>query len=165
MASSPNTHHGTYSAVSAANPNLAFLCGPDGDSRASHTSNEREKIVQMFNNPASNLDCLVLNMSLSSAGLNLHKCCRRGLILQYPWNWPTVLQTMGRLFRIGANKVVDWTILHVTSTVYDVMEDRINRKYCEQLQVGSSHPHLYQGTASPTYGSIRDYAADLWSAV
>lgn len=34
MASSPNTHHGTYSAVSAANPlNLAFLCGPDGDSR------------------------------------------------------------------------------------------------------------------------------------
>ncbi|GAB1309796.1 hypothetical protein MFIFM68171_00006 [Madurella fahalii] len=108
--------------------------------RASHTSNERERIVELFNNPASNMDCLVLNMSLSSAGLNLHKCCCRGIILQYPWNWPTIHQTIGRISRIGGKKIVDWVILHVTGTMYDVMEDKINRKYCEQLRLEARIP-------------------------
>lgn len=49
--------------------------------RASHTSHERDRTVDHFNNPASNLDCLVLNLNLSAAGLNLHKCCARGILV------------------------------------------------------------------------------------
>ena len=84
-------------------------------------------------------------MSLSVAGLNLHKCCCRGLIMQYPWNWPSILQVIGRLFRIGGEKKVDWTILHVTGTMYDVAEDKMNRKFCEQLRLESQIPSFVKG--------------------
>jgi hypothetical protein len=56
-----------------------------------------------------------------------------------------VLQTIGHLFRIGAKKVVDWTRMHVTGTVYDVMEDRINRTYCEQLRLEARVPANLEG--------------------
>ena len=113
--------------------------------RAPHSHAERQKIVEQFNNKRSGMHCLVLSISLSVAGLNLHKCCCRGLIMQYPWNWPTILQVIGRLFRIGGEKTVDWTILHVTGTMYDVAEDKMNRKFCEQLRLESQIPSFVKG--------------------
>jgi hypothetical protein len=41
---------------------------------ASHAHAERQRTVELFNNPASNVDYLFLNMSLSAVRLNLHKC-------------------------------------------------------------------------------------------
>ncbi len=65
--------------------------------------------------------------------------------MQYPWNWPTILQVIGRLFRIGNERTVDWTILHVTGTMYDVAEDKMNRKFCEQLRLESQIPPFVKG--------------------
>ncbi|KAH8878519.1 hypothetical protein GQ53DRAFT_102610 [Thozetella sp. PMI_491] len=79
-------------------------------------------------------------MNLSAAGLNLHRVCSRGLILQYAWNWSTIFQTFGRLERIGQRKKVQWTILHVRSTYYDVALHKMNLKMVEQLVLEARLP-------------------------
>ncbi|GAB1316811.1 hypothetical protein MFIFM68171_07021 [Madurella fahalii] len=76
--------------------------------------------------------------------------------------------------RIGGKKIVDWVILHVTGTMYDVMEDKINRKYCEQLRLEARIPafiksiHLqrmdYQATPTgPWVTSSRQSSQDCQS--
>ncbi|KAL2173046.1 uncharacterized protein P884DRAFT_303798 [Thermothelomyces heterothallicus CBS 202.75] len=50
-----------------------------GAIKASYTNNERDNLVHAFNNDNSDIEFLVINMSLSMAGLNLHqdKICRK----------------------------------------------------------------------------------------
>lgn len=72
---------------------------------------------------------------MSGAGLNLHEACTNGIILQFGWNWNSVWQVCGRLGRFHKDlRHVNWTILSVAGTYYSVAEDKMNRKYVEQLR-------------------------------
>ncbi|KAK3309748.1 uncharacterized protein B0T15DRAFT_570459 [Chaetomium strumarium] len=51
---------------------------------------------------------LVINISLSMAGLNLHRCCSRGTILQYPWNYWALFQVICPLVRMMHEELVIW---------------------------------------------------------
>lgn len=66
-----------------------------------HSQAERDEAVETFNNPASKYTCLITSLQLSAFGINFHKCCHRGLIMEYPANLAIVLQAQGRLWRIG----------------------------------------------------------------
>jgi len=87
-----------------------------------------------FNDPDADIDALVLNMAVSAAGLNLQGACTEGIILMEGWNRPLTFQAFGRIWRIGNKWLVTFVMLRVPGTYYDVLEDKANRKYAEQLR-------------------------------
>jgi hypothetical protein len=62
---------------------------------------ERGAIMRQWNRADTAFDILVLNSSVSSAGLNAHYQCHHGIGACFVWNMATILQFIGRLFRIG----------------------------------------------------------------
>ncbi|QYS93755.1 hypothetical protein H0G86_001124 [Trichoderma simmonsii] len=66
-----------------------------------HSQAKRDDVVQSFNNPSSHYTCLVTSLQLSAFGVNFHKACHRGLILEMPANLSIVFQAMGRLWSLG----------------------------------------------------------------
>lgn len=103
-----------------------------------HSQTERDEAVEAFNNPTSNYTCLVTSLQLSAFGVNFHKCCHRGLILKMPANLGTVLQALGRLWRIGQAHHVKWTILYARQTFDGYIEDRNLEKYATTVAAESS---------------------------
>lgn len=103
-----------------------------------HSQAERDEAVEAFNNPASGYTCLVTSLQLSAFGLNFHKCCHRGLIMELPANLAIVLHAQGRLWRIGQVHDVKWTILYARHTFDRYIEDRNLEKYATTLAAESS---------------------------
>lgn len=62
---------------------------------------ERERLVAEWNSQDTDYQVCILNLLVSSAGLNLHGNCRRGIIASPFWNVNTPSQCTGRLIRIG----------------------------------------------------------------
>lgn len=102
-------------------------------------STTRDRLATDWNSPASKWQALVLNTSISSAGLNLQGCCCRGIFIPLVWNAGTMLQAHGRLVRLGQKQPVVWTQLRVNATIFDWMELRYTQKVSVprlDLQVG-----------------------------
>ena len=81
-----------------------------------------------FCSKQSELDALVISQQIVMTGLNLHHACSKGIILQYSWNYWTIEQIKGRLFRMGQKKVVQWYIITTAGTFAMVQEDKMCRK-------------------------------------
>jgi hypothetical protein len=96
--------------------------------RTDMTAGEREQTMDEWNSPSSDVDVLVLNSSVSSAGLNCHHQCSVGIGLCDVWNVSTILQFIGRLFRIGQKSKVTWFLPRVLGTVSEWQEERRLRK-------------------------------------
>ncbi|KAK3311372.1 uncharacterized protein B0T15DRAFT_507940 [Chaetomium strumarium] len=75
----------------------------------------REAAMQEWNSESAKVDVLVLNSAVSSAGLNCHLQCSVGIGFGFVWNVSTILQFIGRLFRIGQKWPVEWYLPHVIS--------------------------------------------------
>lgn len=101
--------------------------------RAAMTSSEKAAAITKFNNANANIDVLVANQRCGSAGLNLHHCCHYGIQVQYPWNFGTAAQSLGRLIRVGQKEEVTWVVLRVNDTAYDHMEHKACVKEAQQL--------------------------------
>lgn len=86
---------------------------------------ERERLVADWNSPDTEIHVCVLNVSISSAGLNLHGNCSRGIIATTFWNVNTMIQTIGRLIRIGQKAKTTWHILRVNGTIWPWMDRRM----------------------------------------
>lgn len=97
--------------------------------------NDRGAMVDEFNTPGSGVDLLILNSSVSSAGLNCHYDCHHGIGFGFVWNVATILQFMGRLFRIGQKKAVRWYLPYIKGTINEWLQERMLRKV-------SPPPHL-----------------------
>ncbi|KAI0185230.1 hypothetical protein EV127DRAFT_515486 [Xylaria flabelliformis] len=124
--------------------------------RSDHTVQERNMCIDKFNDPESNVDILLTSMDLSAYGLNLHKACCKGIILQWPWNANHLLQILGRLPRIGQKRFVEWVIFHMPGTIYDKMQTIVWSKYIKQLAVESKIPKELSGVWAElaAYGKI-----------
>lgn len=79
--------------------------------RAHHTETQRTAAQREFNDPESPVQILVVSMSLSSAGLDLHGACHHGVFANLTFNKSTLFQAMGRLSRIGQKHAVQWTFV------------------------------------------------------
>ncbi len=101
--------------------------------RASHTTNERDKIIARFNTKDSDINVLVINQSLTMAGLNLHHFCHIGINIQYGWNYWTLIQITGRISRMGQSHNVTWYILVTEGTYGMVTEDKMCRKLVPEI--------------------------------
>lgn len=54
------------------------------------------------------IQVVVLNMALTTAGLNLHERCANGVMMPLPWNFSNCDQTYGHLYRPNAPRFVEW---------------------------------------------------------
>ncbi|KAK4151717.1 hypothetical protein C8A00DRAFT_35617 [Chaetomidium leptoderma] len=124
---------------------LAFASIGVGSIRASHTSNERDSIVHAFNSEEGDIEFLVINQSLSMAGLNLHHKCCRGIVAQYSWNYWGLFQVISRLYRIGQRWVVKWFIVVCAGTYSHVLEDKMCRKIVPEIIFTGRIPEWIKG--------------------
>ncbi|KAF2969221.1 hypothetical protein GQX73_g4328 [Xylaria multiplex] len=105
--------------------------------RSDHSVQERNVAIDKFNDPDSDVQILLTSMDLSAYGLNLHKSCCKGIVIQWPWNANHLIQILGRLPRIGQWRFVEWVIFHIPGTIYDKMQTIVWSKYVRQLAVES----------------------------
>lgn len=84
--------------------------------RAGTSGVDRAKAVADFNSKVTKVDVLVTSMKLAPYGLNMHRNCCRGLILQYSWSGNAMMQAVGRLTRPGRVKRVIWRIIKAGGT-------------------------------------------------
>ncbi|KAF3068361.1 putative snf2 family helicase protein [Daldinia childiae] len=110
------------------------------DIRSDHSNSERNRIIQDFNDPKADVDIFVSSIELSACGINLHKSCCKGILVQWPWSCNNLVQTLGRLPRIGQQRPVQWVTFNVAGTMYDRMQTIIWSKYIPQLGVESTIP-------------------------
>jgi hypothetical protein len=102
--------------------------------RNHNTTHEKDVIYSRFNDHNDPVDVLVLNMAVSAAGINFHRACWNGLVVMEGWNKPLTSQALGRIARIGQEETVDFRVLRIPNTYYDILEDKSNRKFVEQLR-------------------------------
>jgi hypothetical protein len=111
--------------------------------RSSHTPREREDAINRFQSPHSSADVFVSSISVCGMGVNLHSQCSFGIIVQYPANLNKVVQTLGRLCRVGQTKPVTWRLVVPMDSLYGWQENRILVKYVRQLAAQVTlHPAL-----------------------
>lgn len=96
--------------------------------RASMKSSEREAVIADWNDTTSKTNVLILNSSVSSAGLNCHHQCHVGVGVGFVWNAAVIHQFIGRLPRIGQLHPVEWDLVWISDTVSPWQEDRMLRK-------------------------------------
>jgi SNF2 family DNA or RNA helicase len=96
--------------------------------RAGQSPSERQKTMDDWNSPHTNMDVLILNSAVSSAGLNCHYQCSVGIGLSFVWNVSTVTQFVGRIVRIGQKKSVRWYMPHINGTIDNWQEEKMFRK-------------------------------------
>ncbi|KAF5567439.1 dead helicase [Fusarium napiforme] len=109
--------------------------------QSKHSQGERDAAVKKFNSPAYPISAMITSMKLSSLGVNFHHACCDGLIMEYPSNMGTQIQSLGRLWRMQQLKAVTWEILHQRDS-YDAFLDARN---CEKL----AHNMAAEGNINP----------------
>ena len=57
---------------------------------------------------------LVCSARVGGFGLNLHKACSDGVVLELPASYQALVQAFGRLYRADAPAVQRWEILTIT---------------------------------------------------
>lgn len=72
-------------------------------------------------------------MQLSAFGVNFHKACSRGIVVEFPLNFTILLQTFGRLWRIGQESKVVWDLLYQRDSYDCAIEARNIEKYVSVL--------------------------------
>ncbi|UKZ89720.1 uncharacterized protein TrAFT101_004760 [Trichoderma asperellum] len=60
-------------------------------------------------------EVFIANISIMSAGLNLHTACCKGLLVNMHFSAKTILQMHGRLNRLGQTKAVKWHNLKLSA--------------------------------------------------
>lgn len=101
--------------------------------RAGMSPQEKATAIADFNNPNSNVNVLLMNTMVGSAGLNLHYACSYGIQVQMPWSFGCTGQYIGRLVRLKQTKSVTWVILTVNDSAYDWTEHKAAVKEARSL--------------------------------
>lgn len=115
--------------------------------KSTHSPAERDEAQRRFNNPKEKVDCLIISMALGSLGMNLHHACRSGMIIEWPPNAPTVSQTIGRLWRLGAEQAgtINWDIVKTSDSLDSYQESRLMHKQAVVLAAEGNIPDQITG--------------------
>lgn len=85
-------------------------------------------------------------MQLTALGLNMHKACARGLILQFPFGANTMVQAMYCLYRLRQSETVVWNIVKMAGSFYDDWQElRMLKKFADQVRIDSAIPDWVKG--------------------
>ena len=118
--------------------------------RSAHRTDVRRAALGRFNDPESDSRFLLMTFKLGGQGLNVHKAANHVYIVEFPYNWNSVNQAIGRLTRLGQTRNVGCTIFTTTGT-YSVHQDAtITHKYAGEISatinLGALREHLHMTT-------------------
>ena len=100
---------------------------------AGHSSYERDEVVKAFNIPSSPIQILVTSLRVGATSSNLQKACHHLVFLDVPSAANTMIQAIGRLFRIGQkHEAIVW-ILTVNLTYDQRLQYTAARKMIPQI--------------------------------
>jgi superfamily II DNA or RNA helicase len=85
---------------------------------------ERHRIVDLFNDPTSDIAVLIANGRVASYGINLHHASRDLVIVDPPMNVSSILQMIGRVHRPGQQHVPEIVILSKYASYDSIVEAR-----------------------------------------
>lgn len=106
----------------------------------------RSAAVRSFSDPDSDVEIFIANITLMSAGLNLHTACCKGLLINLPLSGAkTMLQIHGQLYRLGQTKAVKWHNLKVKNSFHDYQERVLLTKWSHQLSAEANLPPWITG--------------------
>ncbi|KAL6904243.1 hypothetical protein GGI43DRAFT_432850 [Trichoderma evansii] len=94
-----------------------------------HSQSERKQAASAFGNRLSLNTCLVTSMQLSASEGSFCRSCHRGIIVELPTNHSALLNTIGRLWRIGQKRHVEWEILTARYSFDAFIEGSIMKEY------------------------------------
>lgn len=114
--------------------------------RPSEGLHSRIEAIQLFTGPNSKAEVFIANISIMSAGLNLHTACCKGLLVNMHFSAKTILQMHGRLNRLGQTKAVKWHNLKVKNSFHDHQERVMLTKYSRQLSAEANLPSWITGS-------------------
>ncbi|KAH7146311.1 P-loop containing nucleoside triphosphate hydrolase protein [Dactylonectria macrodidyma] len=89
-----------------------------------NSQNERDSAIARFNDRTNDYQCLITSMKLAAFGVNFHKACHHGIIVEPPENLSILLHATGRLWRIGQKHHVRWEILYLRHSFDAWIESR-----------------------------------------
>jgi len=84
--------------------------------RSDHSQNDRSDTLKRFKTKGSPYDVLLVSMRLGSYGLNFHDDCCKLIIVEQPFNLNTLIQAIGRVFRVGQQRAQEILILVIYDT-------------------------------------------------
>ncbi|KAF2647361.1 hypothetical protein K491DRAFT_313446 [Lophiostoma macrostomum CBS 122681] len=103
------------------------------DIRSCHTTEERSKAVNRFNDPEDPAMIMVTNYRCCGQAVNLHKACHNVVMLEVPRSVAIFIQALGRLYRVMQTFAVKVWLLTVDGTYDQVLQYRAAAKYKPQL--------------------------------
>lgn len=101
--------------------------------RATHSHEERDEAIEAINDAEDETKVLVTTYLVGGTGVNLHKACHHGIILQLPRNFSELYQAIMRLPRLGQTKAVHWDIIVDPDSFSAFQFRKLCVKYSRQL--------------------------------
>lgn len=96
--------------------------------RSVHSAEERTSACAAFNDPRSSVEILLCSLKTTSVSVNLQKSCADVVFVDIPINGNTLLQGLGRIYRIGQTRPVRAWILVLEYTYDQVLQARCAKK-------------------------------------
>ncbi|RYP41304.1 hypothetical protein DL767_001158 [Monosporascus sp. MG133] len=75
-----------------------------------------------------------------TASVNFQGACSFGIVAMFHWNLATLTQAFGRLHHLGQVKAVEWRVLKVVHSFYDIQESRMCRMFADDLLASERIP-------------------------
>ena len=108
--------------------------------------NKRDNLVDAFNDNNLDVEFLIINISLSIAGLNLYYNYYYDIVVQYLQNYQSLFQVFGYLYYIGQPYVVRQYIVIYSGIYSIVFKDKIYYKIIPKILFTSYIPEQIKGT-------------------
>lgn len=92
---------------------------------------EREKIIEKFNNPNNNdFNVVIANPFSVSESISLHKGCRNAIYIERDYNCAMFLQSKDRIHRVGLekNQETNYYYLISNSSIDSIINEKLNTK-------------------------------------
>ncbi|QSZ32510.1 hypothetical protein DSL72_002088 [Monilinia vaccinii-corymbosi] len=100
---------------------------------SSHTTENRRRAIELFNDPKHDVDVILIGFRIGSYVLNFHGACSKMLICEYPSSIDVLLQVFGRLHRLGQKKIQEIIILFLEDSFDAKIRSDMAGKFISKL--------------------------------
>ncbi|KAL6872940.1 hypothetical protein J3F83DRAFT_772210 [Trichoderma novae-zelandiae] len=130
-----------------------------------HVQADVDRAVRVFSHKFSPFTCLVTTFQVLGLGVGLHDFCHRGIIMELPQNHAMLFSAMGRIWRVGQEKDVDWEILIAKYSFDSWIETGLTEQYARILAVlgGIDEAIVGDGRRLSAYEIIREQLGQEYS--
>ena len=112
--------------------------------RASHSHEDRNEAIEAMNDAEDETKVLVTTYDIGGPGVNIHKACHHGIVLQLPRNFSEFYQAIMRLPRLGQRHAVHWDVILDPDSFSVYQFRKLCIKYSRQLMAEARIPVAFQ---------------------